>query len=558
MNALRGLALGLLLSTAAPSAAAPTVTVHRDGVRFDLATGAALDGQAGDAAPLAAPILLRAARDEVVAFQLVLSGAPGSVPIAIEAAPGLEVVVLSELGVKSGARLYPDALVPTSSVVVPPAPAVAALWVDVWATPAARPGVVPVVIRVGDGEPVRVEVEVLDLTLGPLPGFGARAAGVPWSEDKLRSWARLLHAHGVDLEVEPRDDASRAVASGRAFAEGYQGPRAGVPPLRAQVPLPPGASADLEAWIQAIQTFTPGPTGTEWVVSAPPITDAAGVARTQAWGQRLAALPPEVRRRFVLRVSDAFGRGFEGLTDDRIAHLLGPVVDEWLITGSVRGSPWNVLELRREEEHDEKLLFRSGPDAGPPATPTLTLDVDLAHARAWGWIVHAYGLHGAIVDGLDALGDCRSEPPCGGARPLESALVWRGEDLGRETDRPYASMRLKALRRGAQDAALLTQLDLRDANTSRALTDIMVASAMGDEQVEGAAPAWSLSAVQYDRARDQILDRLVGAGTAPIAAVRPEIPVDPVRRYGGWPVVLGSAALILFLIVRGAARASRT
>jgi hypothetical protein len=588
--------VGILVGATAAHAQAPlTLEVLRSSVRLDLARGTRLGGSPGDTATLPSPLALRIARDEVVSFQLALRGTSTTTPIRVTAPPGLDVTVYAEHGVpvakpsastvyrSLGAGLYPDVLIPTATVTVPPAPGVAVLWIDVWAPREAAPGTVRGRIEVAGAPTVELSVEILPLTLPIVDvarlgavSFGSLLERRARSPERFWQWMQLAHAHRLSIElmhVRPSTTAEGVdwarwaedwgpLADGTAFtaARGYRGPRAGVPTPRMVVPLsdrfpspqtaqltpsdPAGWSRELARWeAEATRRGWLGrPESTQWIVFINSLDEPRSESQLRAlirFGELIDAAALADRRHVAMRVDGPFAQQVEGWSDARILEALGPAVDLWAVCGGTAWSPWNLLEARRVEAPTEGLMYYASSSSGEPATPPIVLDAELAHARAWGWLVREYELAGALNWEVDFRPGCAADPQCAGfGLNGDATLIYRGEDVGRATDEPLPSMRLKQLRRGAEDAALLAMLAERDADTARAVQDLMVPAAMGDNHPPEGPGAWPIEGLAYDRARDVVLDYLLGGSShLSLAAVRPEVPSDPLTRGGGWPTV---------------------
>jgi hypothetical protein len=589
--------VGILVGATAAHAEAPlTLEVLRSTTRLDLARGTPLGGSPADVPTLPSPLALRIVRDEVVSFQLALRGTSTTAQIHVTPPPGLELTVYAERGVpvtkpsastvyrSLGAGMYPDVLIPTTTVAVPAPPGVAVLWVDVWAPREATAGTVRGRIEVAGAPAVELSVEVLPLALPPVDvarlgavSFGSLLERRAQSPERFWQWMQLAHAHRLSIElmhVRPSTtadgvdwagwaDAWGPLADGTAFtaAHGYRGPRAGVPTPRMVLPLSDrfpsphtaqltpsdaaGWSRELARWeAEATRRGWLGrPESTQWIVFINSLDEPRSESQLRAlirFGELIDAAQLKDRRHVAVRVDGPFGQQVEGWSDARILEELGPAVDLWAVCGGTAWSPWNQLEARRVAAPTEGVMYYASSSSGEPATPPIVLDAELAHARAWGWLVREYELAGALNWEVDFRPGCAADPQCAGfGLNSDATLIYRGEDVGRAAGEPLASMRLKQLRRGAEDAALLAMLAERDADTARAVQDLMVPAAMGDNHPPEGPGAWPVEGVAYDRARDVVLDYLMGGSSElALSAVRPEVPSDPLRRGGGWPTVL--------------------
>src|SRR5687768_10957968 len=208
-----------------------------------------------------------------------------------------------------------------------------------------------------------------------------------------------------------------------------------------------------------------------------------------------------------------------------MADELGAVVDLWNVHGAPYTIPWSLLE-RRRKLHGEKVSVYFSNTSGEPAIPPTTIDAPIDGLRAWGWIAARYRLDGMLNWEVDFTSGCAKNPNCApGGLNLDATLIYRGHELGERFDQPIASMRLKMLRRGAQDAAIWHLLDEVDPDTARQIAEVMVPRALGDEIPNEGFGAWPQDPVTYERARAAMLDRLTGAREPlPLAKIRFERP----------------------------------
>ena len=216
-----GLSLLLSLQIAQPI----EIFVVRDSVRLDLKTSVALDSKRVGAPKEkeeivlpATPIRLRGVRDEVLSFQLIVTGNPGPrlvkshgftdqsgqrLPIQMSFFEQRGIDVREEslnTRIRSlGEGYYPDALIPTSTVVVRAKPNVTAVWVDVWIRPESPAGTFSGQFSVGSStNKLEIEIEVIDVAMPKVSvaGLGAvnfgsvleRQNRVP---DKFLKWPSL-------------------------------------------------------------------------------------------------------------------------------------------------------------------------------------------------------------------------------------------------------------------------------------------------------------------------------------------------------------------------------
>ncbi len=566
----------LLVCSANASAQELRVTAYPETLRFDLRDGRFLSsGRADgptDPAPYGrrSPLSLRAVRDELVAVQLAVTGNGGQHPVQVQTpvdaegraspivpalfqARGIEIERSSHSGMihSLGPGLYPDPLIPTSSVTVPVSQGLAVLWLEYFVPQETAPGDYVSVVKLGSVD-FEIRIEVLEPVLPrrDVARLGAVNFGslLELGQKDLaaqRAWMQLAHAHHLSIEImrpTPKVAADGSIEwnewarhigpyiDGTAFTktQGYHGPRAGLPTSRWVLPLtdwwpskatpgflpsdPEGWSKALAAWENFAQSkgWFDLPESTEWILfinSLDEPKDATKLEAMAAYAPLLANAKLAQRSRVQFRVDGNFGQPIPGWSDERQAEFLGGVVDLWNLHGAPYTMPWALVEQRRAA-HGEQLMYYVSNSSGEPAVPPLVVDSPLEGARAWGWIVWRYGLSGALNWEVDTPG-CVENPQCspGGGLNLDAVLIYRGEELGVGA-RPIPSMRLKALRRGAQDAALLALLAERDPDAARKLSELMIPRALGDQVPEQGPGAWPLNPADWDRARDAILDRL--------------------------------------------------
>ncbi len=568
-------------------AASPTVEAYHEMVRFDLADGRWLLAQRGGAPSdllqvrLTIPIRLRAARDEVLSFQLLVKGSDdlGTLPISA-AESSLSVDLFREAGIpidrpsktaqvhSLGPGLYPDPLIPTSTISLSHGRAV--VWVDVFVPPDLSPGLQRTEIHVGD-QTIPVEVEVLDVRLPTrdVAKIGAVNFGSILERGRKDralelEWMQMGHAHELTIElmrVVPQILGSGAIhwegwaehvepyVDGSAFSAdyGYRGPRADQPVTRFVLPQtdwwPPDQaewSRSLGEWEQFAKSrgWFDRKNATEWVLFVNSLDEPKRAEQLEAliaYDKKIADAQLADRSHVLFRVDGNFGQPIEGWSDQRMAEELGAVVDLWNVHGAPYTIPWGLLE-RRRKVYGEKVSVYCSNTSGEPAIPPTVIDGPLPGLRAWGWIAARYRLDGMLNWEVDNAGEGRLN--------LDGTLIYRGEEVGAAFDRPIASMRLKMLRRGAQDAALLSRLEEVDPTTARQIVEQMVPRALGDEVPLEGFGVWPQDPVTYERARAAILDRLIGK--------EEPLPLEKVRFEHG-PQFEGKRSQILFRVVIGVA-----
>ena len=555
-----------------------------DTVRFDLRTGRDLAGQAGLAGGAPERGQMRALLDEVVAAQLVLRGPPQTLAIRVEPieGPAGPSKVQAELFVERAVRIdapsqganiisqgpgdYPDILMPSEQVEVPASPAIAVLWLDLWVPPDSQPGLHRVQVRVGT-QSALIELQVLDLRMprADVARLGTVNFGSLLNRDKaqpgsLLRWMQMAHAHYLSVEVlRPRPQTNEdgtidweswaklvgPFVDGSAFSKalGYQGPRADLPttrfvlphtdwwPAKAKDHLPEdperfsAALADWERFAQGKGWFDLQHR-TDWVLFVNSLDEPKSKKKLEklaAYEALLAAAKLQERKRVLFRVDGNFGQRIEGVDDQRMAKMLDGVVDLWNLHGAPWTMPWDVVQTLQGK--GERVLFYASNTTGEPGTPPLVIDSAITGARAWGWIVWRYGFDGALNWEIDIAAGCVKNPRCaeGGMMNLDATLIFRGEELGLDAHRPVPSMRLKVLRRGAQDAALLALLAQEQPEVAKRIARIIVPRALGDGVPDYGRGHWARTPSPYARARQAILQRL-SKEASPLALqkIRPE------------------------------------
>jgi hypothetical protein len=520
-----------------------------EGVRIDLERGVVIDGAEGDA-PMTSP-RFRAAKDEVIAFQARLTGEPGAYRVRAPELAGLHVDVFIERGVRVttrsksdqvhslGPAVYPDILIPSSTVTVPPAPAVAMLWIDVYVPRDAKTGAVTGALIV-ENERTRASLTIeIEVTAEVLPerdvaGLGAVNFGSLLEREKrdpqlLLRWMQLAHAHHLTIElmrpvpkigetIDWQGWAQRIAAyvDGSAFTPelGYVGPRAGQPITRFVAPLcewwpvkprddgflpsdPAAWSRALAEWEQLAiaRGWFSHPRATQWIIFINSLDEPKTAEKLEAiaaYAPLIEAAHLQDRDRVWFRVDGVLGARIADWPDSRKLAELAPVVDVWNLHGATDTAP--ILA-----NSGERFMFYASNSGGEPAIPPLAVDSAIAGARAWAWIVERYHLAGALNWEVDLRAGCLADPLCseGRALNLDALLIYRGEEVGRTHDEPIASMRLKALRRGAQDVA---KLALRDAGEREAIARTIVPRALGDDLPKIGLGRWPRRFHAYDDA----------------------------------------------------------
>jgi len=540
------LALGFLLA-GTRLRAQPEVLALDDEVRVRRQDGPRARAAGRSLAGANAAVELSAFRGETVAFQVALIAGPapvnaGTVSVAPFAPAGAgapraelfrehtvpvtarsrnEARPAESLGWDPGARPddaavlgdLPDALIPLALDVSPidPPPlarpgGVAAFWVDVVVPEEAFPGdyAAPAEV-IADGATVARFTVRVHVAGAPLP-FRATSVFAYYEPARLASrlgdrdaaerqlW-QLLHAHRIDALAPLADPAeARRLAdaySGALFTAqaGYRGPGAGLAPAVAAIGTygslgdpTPAALAAVDAiatqlrptvadlFLYAVDEQCDSPRAADWTRALAGRPQSRGVAVGQTCGRE----PARQAAAIALIPAGAFG-----WRSPRAAAAAGKRA--WIYNGHL------------------------------PQTGTLMLDADPRGLIANGWIAAAAAIerwfywettfwdddnpggHGAIDpfataesfhnrDGDSALGD--------------GLLVYPGRQVGRfaahslEFTGVLPSIRLKAIRRGIEDAGIIA-LALRDQPAAAARIVAAAIPAVLDEAPAGRPPSWT-------------------------------------------------------------------
>jgi hypothetical protein len=584
------------------------VYVISDAVRLDLRNSQTLDGrrvgapqEKKDILLAVKPLRLRGVRDEVLSFQLVVTGKPGPRNLAFQGlrdkrgrSAAVDFDFFEERGIEVkepslnhfvrslGAGLYPDVLIPTTTVSVRPRPKVSAIWVDLWIQKKCRPGVYRGSFSVGSSQH-EIELEVIDATLpdDDVAGIGAVNFGSMLtrknkSPEAFLAWMQLAHAHHFNIEFlrsRPKlgegdriqwqawADDLQGLFDGSAFTteNGYRGPRMGLPITRfvlphtdwwpsretdRQLPSDPGGwSRALAAWEQvALQrNWLTRKNATAFILFVnsldEPKTEEA-FDSLKAYEKLIENAALENRRNIRFRMDGGFGGDVENWP-----------FDDWNLCGGPGWMPWKALDRQLLAHPADRLFFYASSTAGEPLTPPVVLDAPLMGMRSWAWIVYRNGLSGALNWEVDYRAGCVKNPQCSEMlMNLDANLIYRGEELGESWGEPFASIRLKTLRRGAQDVALLSLLARDDPKTAGQIAARILPETLREIDPDAKYGLWPSNVKAFEMARTAILDRLAKSPT-PLALDRiPETkkPVDLWRQKAGrLAIALGVVGLLV-------------
>ncbi len=536
--------------------AAPTVTLVDEGVRV------ARDG--GPPGPALDPVRLFALRDEVVAFQVVVTAGEAAlekVTVEVDAA-GLRAALFEavfarverpsgspwggSLGWRKGAEPQPDAagwfadaLVPLEHARGPlavPGGQSRVVWVDLWIPPSTPPGVVRPRVRVRSAAEtlaaVSVEVDVRPPVMPPLPVRTALFYNPAQMRDRMGEAAavaeiqlwHLLRAHRIEPLHNALDAAEvrrrRPALDGSLYTEvaGYRGPAAGA---------------------------------------------GDGVLSLGAYGALGAPAPEKVARirEMVRALDDARLRDsvdvFLYAIDEQCGHAWGQGwVDALGDLGVDVG--WTCSEPMGDQPVDLVIKLAAAYDAAErasgkrawvyngvrPFTGAFSADVPLTDLRANGWIAAMTGVerwfywNATYWNGWNPGGlgprDPFAQPETfhnqhGEWGVGEGVLVYPGRqaafpDNDFAADTVFPSMRLKAWRRGIQDAGYLGLARAVD----RAAADEVARSLLPrvfQATRAGAPVSWPTDPARWVTARRALLDIIEGG--------RRETPPPPSGCAGG-------------------------
>lgn len=462
-----------------------------------------------DALPAASPffdgarVRLRAARGEVLGVHVVRAGR-GQAAVGLDlVAAGVTVtafavdhhtVALPSTAMYGGSRgpgRYPDRLRPSSQ----PVAAARAAFFDVAVAGGAAVGVHGGWLTVGDQRwPVELVVEDVDLPALDAPArawayYDAREISRAHQVERgaatfavERAYAALFRAHGViaSPELTPQSWAER-----RELV-------AGLPFVPVLLPVEPGPlAAEVRAWLELTA-------GSGQVPFAIPIDEPRAIVDQ---------LRVRARAGWVRAAGGGPGRFLYAVTQ-RPSWLLGPDVDLHIspfAAGVVPGA-WTY-------------------NGTPPWAGAMVLDAADPGARTWGWIGFRHDVPVWYVwDALywrdrynrgrdaapftDLVGDPRTFDDGEDHGNLDGVLAYPG-DGG-----PLPSLRLKAVRRGLQDRALLEALAACAGRpAAQAIAREVVPRALAHAR-RGERPTWSADEAVWEAGRQRALDALVACRAA--------------------------------------------
>jgi len=417
---------------------------------------------------------------------------------------------------------YPDALIPLDRPVKPefsmpfdlpdrgnavPGQRVQGIWADVSIPRDQAPGVYEGSIRVAaldEGGPVEESLALrlrvfafalpdegrLGISLNDYGSISPRKMG----KEKLWAFYQMAHAHGCVLDVlynGPRasgtgeeleldwaeyDAAFGPLFDGSAFtpARGYRGPGEGVPIPRFYLPFessaghawprPPGEMYT-EPYERAVQKalrmfekhfLEKGWTRTKLMMFYNRYDESARVQEISYFARLLRKAGLREPGRFLYRIDGG---------PPAVVRAVGlEHVGVWCVNGNVRYT--HPEEQREIVRHGGQIWVYSSNSAREPCIGAPYIDTEALALRTWGWIPWKYR---ATVTTMCEWGtfyhgegrrwrDPALSAALGGRQVLngDALLIYPGEFVG--LDEPVPCIRLKALRRGAQDHEYLRLL----------------------------------------------------------------------------------------------------
>jgi len=373
-------------------------------------------------------------------------------------------------GPSRGKGAWPDPLEPSSSRRVP-----GDVFFDVVIPADATPGVHHGTLTVGTRDlPVELVVEPMTIALSPFvwiwyqPGEIARAEGLPDEDGKLlpleRKYEELVRAHGAYLASDlppPRFEARLAFLDGTRYW-----------PVRV---ADDNLRADADFWDRRFATLPQVPFAT--TVDEP--HDAAERAEARKMGATMG------KHAKLLRVVTAAP-----------SPDFGDAIDVFISPASRPPHRWTY-------------------NGAPPSAGALIIDTDGTALRTWGWIAERYGVE--LWYAWEGTYYADRYNGGGPTAVLDNPLTFdqRKKHPGHDADwgngdgvlvypGPWPSLRLKALRRGLQDRAILEALA---ACGARDVVDREVRALVPRALDEGkGAAAWPSDEAAWEAARGRLYD----------------------------------------------------
>ena len=453
----------------------------------------------GDAFPKTSPffdgktVSVRMASGETLGLQLLFRGA---VVVAAHVEDPRVIVDLSRIelvdvtspstsmyGESRGAGRYPDRLRALGSG-DRSVSSVGPVLVELRVLPNTPAGDYPGYIRIGDASiPLRVHVEPVELDIASHPRVWAYYDRREIGDDATKC-AAMFRAHGVMATPEltlDNADANRAATEGATY----------IPVL-----LPDdeaGVTTTVKGWIERLAV-------TNQIAFAIPV-DEPHTAEAKAHVRQLAtwARAAGAGQKFLYAVTDAPDPAY----DDKVDLFISPLA----------------------VKYDAHLANRWTYNGKPPQAGSMILDTDGTALRTWGWIAwrwqvpvwyvwdalywhdrHNHKHHHLDPMGGASMSNVASFDDGDDHGNLDGVLAWPANDSERATLGCEPSLRLKALRRGLFDRALLDKL-ASCGGDAESIAARVVPTALADAPGSG-KPSWPSDEAAWEHARGELLDAI--------------------------------------------------
>lgn len=179
----------------------------------------------------------------------------------------------------------------------------------------------------------------------------------------------------------------------------------------------------------------------------------------------------------------------------------------------------------------------------PPYSPSLRIEAPPTDARALAWQAYRYGVDGVWIE--HAVDSYRTGAATGGASLTAAgeALLYPGMPFG-VNDRPVPSIRLKRLRAGLQDFALLRLMErsgkqLLAQTIAQRVIRYAFTDACEDNLLTTQEAGWPTDPTVFSRAREMLLQELVNEFEPSDAGQARQL-----ANLAGWGRVLQQASLL--------------
>lgn len=478
-----------------------------------------------------------------------------------------------------------------------------AYWIDVWIPPNLPAGVysneLSLSWRGGSMSlPVRLDVLPIQLSQDFEAGIGSVSydfVGVRLAEAgprPLQDFYRLMHRHRMTLDAlylhpdwnggqidwRGYDELVGPLLDGRAFSEnsGYVGPGQDRPVKRFVLPLDWNWPTNPES--QSVEAYNRhfveagratfehiearGWTETEWHLfinrtDEPRTVEAFEELRRygQLFGSVRDGFEFDALHRIDAGPFKAIDREIPGWNVERIFEEIGDVVDVWNVCGGVPFIGVRELAGRIERHPNEQAWFYFSNAAGEPAVGSLLIDGEALGPRTWGWILYRYGFQAGVSWEVGwPSEDCLVASACSGyGLHGDASLVYLADRLGFENV-VLPSIRLKGLRRGAEDAAYLRLLEERGfGQYAQAWARRLVPAALDDRLLPRMNGVWEHDPAQWERVRRQMGAVLAGEREPPPLAEIEAATPSFLPTTSGVSRRISYVAMLLFVLILVAA-----